>query len=56
MAKAKAKLKKLAVQWYPQPRQLTFLRACGLAWPFEGGEPSPPVATVIGYGGSAGGG
>jgi len=57
MPKAAAKKpKKIDINWVPQPRQLTFLRVCGLAFPFEGGDPSPPVATVIGYGGAAGGG
>lgn len=54
-AKAKAK-KRIEIPWSPQPRQLTFLRACGLAHPFEGGEPKPPCAVFLGYGGSAGGG
>ena len=53
---AKKKKQRIEVQWWPQPRQLTFLRACGLAHPFDGGEPGRPVADVIGYGGSAGGG
>lgn len=44
------------VEWQPQPRQLKFLRACGLNHAFEGGVPMPPVAKVIGYGGAAGGG
>ena len=48
--------KKIEIPWRPQPRQLTFLRACGLAHPFEGGDYTPPIARVIGYGGSAGGG
>ena len=51
-----AKKKRIEIKWEPQPRQLTFLRACGLAHPFEGGEPHKPVARVIGYGGAAGGG
>lgn len=46
----------ITVKWRPQPRQLTFLRACGLAHPFDGGAPTKPKARVIGYGGSAGGG
>jgi hypothetical protein len=54
-AKKKAN-KKIDIPWRPQPRQLTFLRACGLAHPFEGGGPKPPVARFIGYGGAAGGG
>ena len=48
--------KEIKIPWKPQPRQLTFLRACGLAHPFEGGSPTPPIASVVGYGGSAGGG
>lgn len=47
---------RIEICWQPQPRQLTFLRACGLAHPFDGGVPGPPVARVIGYGGAAGGG
>ena len=52
---AKKKKQRIEVQWWPQPRQLTFLRV-GLSHPFDGGEPGRPVADVIGYGGSAGGG
>lgn len=44
------------LRWKSQPRQLKFLRACGLSHPFDGGGPKPPVAKIIGYGGSAGGG
>ena len=44
------------INWMPQPRQLKFLRACGLSHPFDGGEPRKPVADIIGYGGAAGGG
>ncbi len=44
------------LEWWPQPRQLAFLRAMGIAHPFDAGEPTPPVAGVIGYGGAAGGG
>lgn len=51
------------IDWKPQPRQMKFLRACGLSHPFEkrdekGGvpQPKPPVAKVVGYGGAAGGG
>lgn len=43
-------------QWKQQARQMTFLRACGLSHPFEGGTPSPAKAKVIAYGGAAGGG
>lgn len=49
-------MKQIQIEWLPQPRQLTFLRACGLSHPFEGGIPKPPVAQIIGYGGAAGGG
>ena len=48
--------KEIKIPWKPQPRQLTFLRACGLAHPFEGGAPRPSDADIIVYGGSAGGG
>lgn len=48
--------KRIEIKWQPQPRQLTFLRACGLSHPFEGGKPQAPAARVIGYGGAAGGG
>ena len=51
-----SKKRKLEIRWQPQPRQLTFLRACGLSHPFEGGPPGKPAARVIGYGGAAGGG
>lgn len=44
------------LRWQAQPRQLKFLRACGLSHPFEGGGPKSPVAKIIGYGGAAGGG
>lgn len=44
------------IAWRPQPRQMKFLRACGMAHPFDGGGPRKPVAEVIGYGGAAGGG
>lgn len=54
-AKKKAK-KNISIPWKPQPRQLTFLRACGLAHPFDGGTPKKPVASFVGYGGAAGGG
>lgn len=47
---------KIQIPWWPQPRQLTFMRACGLAHPFDGGSPQPAQAKVIGYGGAAGGG
>lgn len=55
--KAKKKSKNnIDVPWKPQPRQLTFLGACGMAHPFDGGSPQKPVATFILYGGAAGGG
>lgn len=43
--------------WRPQPRQATFLQACGLL-PFltDGSAPVQPTARLIGYGGAAGGG
>jgi hypothetical protein len=43
-------------KWKQQPRQMTFLRACGLSHALEGGTPSPAKAKVISYGGAAGGG
>lgn len=46
----------VVIRWSRQPRQMTFLRACGLAYALEGGSPKPPAAEVIGYGGAAGGG
>ena len=46
----------ITVEWEPQPRQKTFLEACGLAHPFADHGPKPPEADVIGYGGAAGGG
>ena len=49
-------MSKKQIKWWPQPRQLAFLDACGLAHPFTGKKPSKPKARVIGYGGSAGGG
>lgn len=44
------------ISWKQQARQLTFLKACGLSHPFDGGKPSAAKAKVIGYGGAAGGG
>jgi len=44
------------IPWRQQARQMVFMRACGLSHPWDGGEPCPPVADVIGYGGAAGGG
>jgi hypothetical protein len=46
----------IVIPWFPQPRQVKFLRACGLAHPFTGGSPQKPVAKMIGFGGAAGGG
>lgn len=43
-------------KWKQQARQMTFLRACGLAHALEGGKPTPAKAKVIAYGGAAGGG
>ncbi len=48
--------RQINIPWRPQPRQLTFLEACGMAHPFTGGDPKPAAADVIGYGGAAGGG
>lgn len=47
---------RVEIPWRKQDRQLVFLRAAGLAHPWEGGAPKTPVAKVIGYGGAAGGG
>lgn len=44
------------IRWKQQARQMTFLRACGLSHPWDGGAIKPPVANIIGYGGAAGGG
>jgi hypothetical protein len=51
-----AREKTLNIRWKSQPRQMKFLRACGLSHAIEGGEPKKPVAKFIGYGGAAGGG
>lgn len=51
-----AKVKNIRIEWLPQKKQLKFLRACGLAHPFDGGSPKKPIADLIGYGGAAGGG
>ncbi len=48
--------RRIEIAWERQPRQLEFLRACGLSYPFEGGGPEKPQADVIFYGGAAGGG
>jgi phage terminase large subunit len=50
------KQQKTKVNWFPQKRQLTCLEACGLAYLLVGARAGPPVASVIGYGGAAGGG
>ena len=48
---------RIDIEWYPQPRQLTFLKACGMAFPFVDNDiGASPVADFIGYGGAAGGG
>ncbi len=44
------------ITWKKQPKQIDFLRSCGLSHPFEGGKPKKPQARVILFGGSAGGG
>lgn len=55
------------IDWEPQDRQLAFLKACGLSFPFQknlkfrpsgsrGEEFKPAVADIVGYGGAAGGG
>jgi phage terminase large subunit len=46
----------LKLEWQRQPKQVEFIRATGLSHPFDGGNPKPPIAEVILYGGSAGGG
>lgn len=50
------KVDAVTIDWWPQERQLDFLRAVGLSHPFDGGEPKPPMARIVGYGGAAGGG
>ncbi len=55
MVKAKDKTQ-VTLEWSSQPRQLAFLRACGLSYALEGGSPKEPAARMILYGGSAGGG
>ena len=49
-------MRHIKIKWAEQPRQMKFLRACGLSHPWDGGSPGKPVARVIGYGGAAGGG
>ena len=49
----------IVIPWKKQPRQLLFLKACGLDHPFNSyrkGKPGKPAARVILYGGAAGGG
>ena len=46
----------ITIEWAQQPRQMSFLRACGLSHPWDGGGPTEPRAEVILYGGAAGGG
>lgn len=48
--------RKVEIDWWPQPRQLACLSACGLDEPFTGEPLRPAVADIIGYGGAAGGG
>ncbi len=48
--------REITITWRPQPRQATFLDACGLLEVMDGGPAKPPAARFIGYGGSAGGG
>lgn len=55
MAQARKQVN-MRIAWEAQPRQLKFLRACGLAHPFDKTAPSKPVCKVIAYGGAAGGG
>lgn len=47
---------KKTISWEPQPRQLKFLNACGLDFPFTDNEAHKALAEVCGYGGAAGGG
>lgn len=54
--KGKVKTRDVEIQFERQPRQIAFLRACGLSHPFEEVPAGPPAARIIGYGGSAGGG
>ena len=53
---AKKRVSEIIIQWRPQPRQATFLQACGVLGILDGLPPVPPLARVIGYGGAAGGG
>ena len=46
----------LEIEWKEQARQMDFVRACGLSYPFEGGKPQKPVARILLYGGAVGGG
>lgn len=48
--------REIKLKWFSQPRQIKFLRACGLSYAIEGGTPKKPVAKIIGYGGAAGAG
>lgn len=48
--------REIFIDWWPQPRQLTALKACGLSLPFDEEPLHTAVADIIGYGGSAGGG
>lgn len=47
---------KINFEWKQQPRQMAFLRACGLAYALEGGKPSAAKSKIVAYGGAAGGG
>lgn len=47
---------KYSIAWRPQPRQLSFLKACGLSYAYDKAATNKPLAKVIGYGGAAGGG
>lgn len=48
--------RKFTIDWWPQPRQLVCLQACGLSKPFDNLPYHPAVADILGYGGAAGGG
>ncbi len=48
--------KTIRIDWEPQERQLTCIKACGLSLPFDNEPLRKAVADIIGYGGAAGGG
>lgn len=50
------KKNEIFIDWWPQPRQLACITACGLDKPFTEAPLRPAIADIIGYGGSAGGG